>query len=611
MQPFLDALALRPLVCDGAMGTVLYEQGVFLNRSFDALNVTEPARVSSLHRAYLRAGADVIETNTFGANRVKLRAFGLADRLRDINVAGVRLAREAASGSAFVAGAIGPLGLRIEPWGRTSRAQAEGHFLEQAEALLEGGVDLFVLETFRDLHEITAALAALRALCSLPIVAQMTVEDDGNSLDGTSPEQFTAALVHGGASVIGLNCSIGPAHMLETLERMGAISAVPLSAQPNAGRPRSIEGRTIYLTSPEYMASYTRRFLGARVRLVGGCCGTTPEHIAQIRAAVDRVAAGHRWDVSDPPPQRSAQSIGVEAPVTSLPRSQLSQAFAEGRWVRLVELAPPKVHETERALADARRLRHLGVTAVRVPDGSPGPRLSALSVAVLIVQRVGIDVLLEYSAREKPLLAMQSELFGAHAMGIRNVLAVTGDTPIVGDYPDATAITEVDSIGLVNAISRFNQGRDVGGQSIGSPAGFHLGVAVNPAAEDLDEEIRRFDQKVKAGARFVVARPVFDVGAFERFHRHIETSGLPILMGLRPLESALEAEYLANEAAGVYVPREIRERMRRAPQDGAAQVGVVIACEIARALRPLVNGVDVVAPAGRLDLVVGVLDGLD
>ena len=286
MSPFLDALDQRVLVCDGAMGTLLYAQGVFINRCFDSLNLTDPDRVAAVHQDYVRAGADVVETNTFGANRIKLQAFGLADQIRDINAAGARLARQAAGERAFVAGAIGPLGLRIEPWGKTAAEEAEAYFREQAEALVEGGVDLLMLETFRDVNELTAAIAAARSVCALPVVAQMTIEDEGNSLDGMPPEQFAPVLQKAGADVIGINCSIGPAHMLEALERMAAVTSARLSAQPNAGRPRDIEGRTLYLTSPEYMASYARRFVSTRVRLVGGCCGTTPEHISQIKAAV-------------------------------------------------------------------------------------------------------------------------------------------------------------------------------------------------------------------------------------------------------------------------------------------------------------------------------------
>jgi homocysteine S-methyltransferase len=614
-QPFLDALDERVLVCDGAMGTVLYAQGVFINRSFDSLNLSDPGRVRAVHHAYAEAGADVLETNTFGANRIKLRAFGLADRLHEINEAGARLARDGAGRSVYVAGAIGPLGIRIEPWGRMGRDEAHHYFREQAQALLHGGVDLFVLETFRDLNEICAAIGAVRSACSLPIVAQMTIEDDGNTLDGTAPEQFAPALQDAGADVIGLNCSIGPAHMLETLERITAATAVGLSAQPNAGRPRDVDGRTIYLTSPEYMASYARRFVERRVRLVGGCCGTTPEHIAEIRSALSRVATpvparigSHARGVRD---EHRPASVSVDAPVGRSQKSDLSRAFANRRWVRLIELVPPRGHETKSAIDQSQQLHARGIDAVHVPDGASGPRLSALSLAVLIRQQAGIEVVLQFAARDKPLVGIQSELLGAYAMGIRNLLAVTGEAHPVGDYPDATALVDVDSIGLVNAVSRLNQGLDVGGQTIGSATTFHIGVTVNPGAEDLDEEIRRFDWKVDAGAEYVVTRPVFDVAVFDRIEPRLETSRLPVVLSVRPFESVLDAEYLANEVPGMHVPIDVIERMRRASTpDAAAREGVAIAADTARALRARVHGVNVVPPPGRFDLGLALLDAL-
>jgi homocysteine S-methyltransferase len=506
------------------------------------------------------------------------------------------------------------LGLRIEPWGRTPREKALEYFREQAEALVEGGVDLFILETFRDVNEICAAVAAVRSVCSLPIVAQMTVEDDGNSLDGTPPEQFAPALRESGADVVGLNCSIGPAHMLETLERMSMVTASHLSAQPNAGQPRELDGRTIYLTSPEYMASYARRFVERRVRLVGGCCGTTPAHIEQIRSAMSRVSPRAFTGSAGPPPERRAAPAGESTPREAVqPRaekSDLSRAFADRRWVTLVELIPPKGHDADSAIEQARILRERGVSAVLVADGPSGPRVSALSLAALIAQHAHIDVVLQYSSRDKHLLGMQSELLGAYAMGLRNVVVVTGDPQPVGDYADATAV-DVDSVGLVNAVSRLNRGLDIGGQAIGSPTAFFLGVAVNPGADDLDGELRRFDHKVEAGAEYVVCRPVFDVNTFERVHRRLEASGLPIVLSLRPFASVLEAEYLANEVPGVRVPQQVLDRMRRVSgEEAAAAEGVAIASDVGRALKSLVSGVSISSPSVRFDLGLAVLQGL-
>jgi len=595
---------------------MLYAQGVFINRSFDSLNLRDPARVVAVHHAYAQAGADVIETNTFGANRIKLRAFGLVDRLHEINQAGARLAREGAGGTAYVAGAIGPLGLRIEPWGRMGRDEAEQYFREQAQALVDGGVDLFILETFRDLNEIRAAIAAVRSVCALPIVAQMTIEDDGNSLDGAAPEQFAPALQEWGANLVGLNCSIGPAHMLETLERMTASTTVGLSAQPNAGRPRDVEGRTIYLTSPEYMASYARRFAERRVRLVGGCCGTTPDHIAQIKAALTKGGATASTKSRTGGFVESSRGGSLDSPsretLDPSEKSVLSRALANRRWVRLIEVVPPRGHDTKSAIDQALQLRARRVDAVHVPDGASGPRLSALSLAALIRQHAGIDVVLQFSSRDKPLIVMQSELLGAHALGIRNVLPVTGDVRPVGDYSDATTVIDVDSIGLVNAMSRLNKGLDVGGQTIGGATAFYIGVTVNPAADDLDEEMRRFEWKVEAGAEYVITRPVFDVKAFERMHRRLESARLPVVLSVRPFENVLDAEYLANEVPGVHVPDELIQRMRRgANAEHAAQEGVRIASEVTRALRDAVQGVNVIPPLSRFDLALALLDALD
>jgi methionine synthase I (cobalamin-dependent)/5,10-methylenetetrahydrofolate reductase len=615
MKPFLEALNERVLVCDGAMGTMLYGKGIFINRCFDALNVMQADVVAEVHQDYIRAGADVIETNTFGANRLKLRAFGLSDRIREINFEGARVARHAANGRAYVAGAIGPLGIRIEPWGKTGVDEAEAWFREQAQALADGGVDLFILETFRDLNELGAAIAAVRSVCALPIVAQMTIEDDGNSLDGTPPEQFAPELEQRGANVIGVNCSIGPAPMLETIDRLAQATRVPLSAQPNAGKPRDIEGRNIYLSSPEYMASYARRFVTHGVRLVGGCCGTTPEHIRQIKIAVKSLAPSvARAATTHGPAAAAAPPAVVEVPAQPLvaraEKSELANSLASGRFVTIVSLLPPKGYAAEEPISHARTLKIRGVDVVTIPDAR-GARLSALSLSVLVQQRAGIETVLEYSCRDRNLIGMQSDLLGAHAMGVRNLLIITGDARSVGDYPDATAVFDVDSIGLTNVVSRLNTGVDVGGQSIGPPTAFHAGVMVNPGAESLDAEIRRFEYKVAAGAEFAITKPIFDVAGFERFYRRIESARIPIVLGLRPFESVLNAEFMANEVPGVTVPDAVLDRMRATDgSDAAAAEGVAVAREVGRALKGLVQGVHVSTPSGRIDMALDVLDAL-
>jgi homocysteine S-methyltransferase len=611
MTKFLDALNERVLVCDGAMGTMLYARGVFINKSFDALNLSQPDLVEAVHRDYVHAGADIIETNTFGANRIKLGAFGLAGSLREINVAGARIARRAANGRAYVAGSIGPLGIRIEPWGKTGVDEAREYFKEQAAALAEGGVDLFILETFRDLNEIGAAIDAVRSVSDLPIIAQMTTEEDGNTLDGTAPEQFAPELERRGATIIGVNCAVGPGPMLETIERMETVTGLKLSAQPNAGKPRDVEGRNIYLCSPEYMASYARRFIQHNVRVVGGCCGTTPEHIKQIKQAV---RAGQAEPAAHPAhaPAKRQVPVSLAPPLPRERKSRLAGELARGKFVVGVELLPPRGFETDTAIQRARELKRYGIDFVNVPDGlRAGARLSALSLAVLIEQQAGIESLLHYSCRDRNLLGIQSDLLGAHAMGIRNVLLITGDPGQVRDYPDATAVFDVDSIGLTNVVTRLNHGADVGGQPIGSPTGFHVGVSVNPAASSLDEELRRFDYKVEAGAEFVMTRPIFDVDAFERFLRRIEHAKLPVIAGVFPFESLRNAEFMANEVPGVQVPEPLIERMRRADgAEAAAAEGVAIAHEAAARLRPMVQGLQVSTQSGNVDAALAVLNGL-
>ena len=612
---FLESIDQRVLVCDGAMGTMLYAKGIFLNRSFDELNLTQPEMVAEVHQAYVRAGADVIETNTFGANRIKLGAHGLADQVHAINLQGAKIARHAAREQIYVAGAIGPLGIRIEPWGKTGVDEAEEFFREQARALVEGGVDLFVLETFRDVNEIGAAIRAVRSICDLPIVAQVTTEEDGNSLDGAAPESFVPALEYLGAQVVGLNCSVGPAAMLETIERMAHVATVKLSAQPNAGRPREIEGRNIYLCSPEYMASYARRFISNGVRLVGGCCGTTPEHIKHIKAAVRLLSldGSAAPSASRAPAGRGAiASAPLVEPVPRVEKSRMANGLARGAFVVSVELVPPRGFRIDALVEQARQLRIHGVDLVNIPDGPrAGARMSALSAAVLVQQQAGVETILHYACRDRNLLGMQSDLLGAHSMGVRNLLLVTGDPPQVGDYPDATGVFDVDSIGLTNMVTRLNRGSDIGDQSIGAPTAFHIGVAVNPAALDPEEELRRFEYKVKAGAEFAITQLVFDGGELARFLRRVEGFRIPVLAAIAPLESLRHTEFMANELPGVRVPEAVVERMQRADANGhAAAEGLAIAREIAAEIRPLVQGIQISTTGNSIESALGVIEAM-
>ena len=615
MQPFIEALDSRVLVCDGAMGTMLYAKGVFINKSFDALNLSSPELVGEVHQEYVRAGADIVETNTFGANRMKLGSFGIGDKLYEINKRGAMIARHAAGDQAYVAGSIGPLGVRIEPWGKMGVDEARDAFEEQVRALADGGVDLFILETFRDLNEIGAAIDAVRRVTDLPILAQMTTEEDGNTLDGTPPERFAPELERRGATVIGVNCAVGPAPMLETIERMAAVTTLKLSAQPNAGRPRDVEGRNLYLCSPEYMASYARRFVLHNVHVVGGCCGTTPEHIRQIKAAVrsqTRQAAPH---ASVPRPSgRSglAAARAVEGPpVPREEKSRFAHSLAHGRFVVAVEVVAPRGVDYGEAIAQARLLKIRGVDAITIGDGHrTSARISGLSLAVLVEQQAGIETVLHYACRDRNLIGIQSDLLGAHAMGLRNLMLITGDPGRVGDYPDATAVFDVDSIGLTNLVSRLNHGCDLGGQPIGAPARFHIGVSVNPAAPNLDDELRRFEYKVQAGAEFVVTWPVFDIAAFEKFLKRIESARLPVVAGLLPLESARHAEFIANEVPGTSVPEELLDRMRRVRPDEAGAEGVAIARNLAQGLRTCAQGLQISTTSGRIEAALGIIDSV-
>jgi homocysteine S-methyltransferase len=501
---------------------------------------------------------------------------------------------------------MGPLGVRIEPWGKIGIDEAESFFREQAAALLDGGVDLFVLETFRDLNEISAAIRAVRSLCSLPIVAQVTTEEDGNTLDGAPPELFIEQLEQYGASVVGLNCSVGPAAMLETIERISRVAKVPLSAQPNAGRPREVEGRNIYLCSPEYMASYARRFINNGVRLVGGCCGTTPDHIRQIRIAVRAAATAAL--------PRPADALAATAPATPVPvvakaeRSRMAHALARGSFVVSLELLPPRGHRTDELLESARQLRIRGIDLVNIPDGPRASgRMSALAAALLI-QQAGLETILHYACRDRNLLAMQSDLLGAQSMGIRNLLIVTGDPPRIGDYPDATAVLDADSIGLTNVVNHLNRGIDIGGQPIGQPTAFHIGVAANQGALNLDHEVRRFRYKVEAGAEFAITQPVFEVDELALFLDRIADVRIPILAGIMPLGSLRHAEFMANEVPGVSVPEAVLDRMREADSAGrAAEEGVAIAREVVGAIRSMVQGIQISTAAGAIGAALEVL----
>jgi methionine synthase / methylenetetrahydrofolate reductase(NADPH) len=602
----------RVHVIDGAMGTMLYSRGVFVHVCYDELNLTQPELVRDIHAAYLTAGAEILETNTFGANPVKLSSYGLDGETEQVNTAAARLAREAAGTRACVVGAIGPLGIRIEPFGPTARDEAEAFFGRQVEGLLAGDVDGFILETFSDVDELHAALRAVRARCRLPLIAQMTIAESGKTAYGTDVETIAERLTAFGADVVGLNCAVGPAGMLEGVERMAAVTDRPLSVQPNAGLPRDVGDRKIYLASPEYMARYARRFIEAGARFVGGCCGTTPEHIRKIR---DQVATLQPRRAPPPPPPvatRDAPTAPAGAePLPLAERSRWGSKLARGAFLRSVELLPPKGWRPDELLARAKRLHEAGVDAVNLLDTPRAEsRMGVLPSAMLIEREVGIETVAHYTCRDRNMLGMISDILGAAATGLRNILIVTGDAPVMGPYPDATAVFDIDSIGLTNVVRRLNRGLDPGGNSIGEPTRYVIGVGVNPGAVDLEHEIRRFYWKVNAGAEFAVTQPVFDAAQLAAFLDRIRDFRIPVLAAIWPLVSLRNAEFLANEVPGVSVPARVIERMRIAQARGdaaAAEEGVRIAQEVVAEVRDLVQGVQLAAPLGRIERALEVL----
>src|SRR6266478_2937287 len=605
----LARLKKSPVLCDGATGTLLYAKGIFINRCYDELNVSQPDLIRGLHHEYLQAGAEIIETNTFGGNSFRLARHGMENRVREINLAGARLGREAAkSFDVWVAGSVGPLGIRIEPLGKTSFEEARAAFREQIAALAEASVDLLILETFGYVEELHQAMLAARDVNpKLPIVASVTVDEDSNCLDGSAPEAFAAKLSDWGADVIGVNCSIGPVAMLDAIERVRAVTSLPLAAQPNAGMPRSVEGRNIYLCSPEYMASYARKFVSVGVRLVGGCCGTTPDHIRVMKSALRAgEAKAARVQVATPHPSPAA------APTEPIEkRSGLGQKLASDEFVTMVEIVPPKGTDIRKEVEGARFLKSVGVDAINIPD-SPraSARISNQALSLIVQRDVGIETILHYTCRDRNVLGIQSDLLGAAATGIRNLICITGDPPKMGNYPDATAVFDVDAIGLVNIVHNLNRGLDIGANPIGAGTSFVIGVGANPGLPNLDEEIKRFEYKVEAGAEYVVTQPVFDLNLLESFLKRIEHCRIPVVAGIWPLVSARNAEFMKNELR-VSVPDEVMNRMTRAASPQAArEEGVAIAREMLAALRDRVQGAQISAPQSRYSSAVDVLEAL-
>src|SRR6266850_2502279 len=617
MQTFQDLLESdRAYIFDGAMGTMLYSKGIYINRSYDELNLVAADLVREVHSEYVRAGADIIETNTFGANVNKLQPYGLEANAREINVKAARIAREAAGNRAYVAGAVGPLGLRIEPYGPTSFDEAKEMFTAQISALLEGGVDLFVLETFSDISELHQAIRAVRALCDLPIVAQVTIQMDGNTLFGATPEVFTKRLDEWGADIIGLNCGVGPAIVLSAIEKMRPLTTKKLSAQPNAGLPRDVGGRQIYMCSPEYMAEYSRRIVQAGAKFVGGCCGSTPAHIKMIADAI-RQFSPRIQQVSVAEAVKVAVHELKPPDVNVVPaeeRSNWARKIARGEFVTTVEVLPPKGCDPWKTLDAIRLLKDAGVDGVNIPDGPRAQtRMGAMATAILVEREIGIESVLHYCCRDRNLLGMMSDLLGAAALGLHNLLLITGDPPKMGPYPDATAVFDIDAIGLTNMVNKLNHGLDLGNNPTGQPTAFCIGVGVNPGAINPDEEISRFEYKVEAGAQYAITQPVFDTDQLRDFIESIEHVKIPIVAGIWPLVSFRNAEFMHNEVPGVRVTPAIMERMRDASaisKEAGRDEGLKIARESLLEVRDQIQGVQVSAPFGNVRYALEVFEAL-
>ncbi|GIV96086.1 MAG: bifunctional homocysteine S-methyltransferase/methylenetetrahydrofolate reductase [Herpetosiphonaceae bacterium] len=613
-HPFLERLKQGPILCDGAMGTMLYSHGISFEECFEALNLTNPELVSSIHRAYIEAGAEMIETNTYGANRLKLEPFGLADKVRQINHKALRIARdvrEICGRPTLIAGAVGPLGVLLEPYGTFTLTEAEAIFAEQIGVLLEQGVDLLILETFGDLQEINAAINAAQRIGDLPIVAQMTFAEDGRTPMGNTPEEVVRSLMRRGVAVVGVNCSVGAQRVYRVLAEMReAAPEARLSALPNAGWPTERNNRVFYPSTPEYMATYARRFIEELgVNIVGGCCGTTPQHIAAMRTALD--ALDHRQDrpstrieIREHEPQVELAARPIAEPTL------LAQKLEAGEFVISVEIDPPKGHNPQKCIEGARMLKEAGVQFINVADSPMARvRMSALAMCYLIQEYTGLETILHFTTRDRSLMGLQSDLLGAHAMNVRNILALKGDPPSLANYPGTTGVFDVDTIGLIRVIAGMNQGQDTAGNPIGSPTNFLIGTALNINADDPDWEIERLHKKVEAGAHFAMTQIAYDVDAWLAFRKRMGQPPIPIILGILPLQSYRQAEFLRNEVPGISPTDEALERMRRAGPDGRRE-GVKMAQELLQAARETVDGVYIMPSFGRYEISAEVLSVL-
>lgn len=610
MVLFEEYLKENLVLMDGAMGSLIYEKGIFIDKCYDELNLSRPELIRDIHEEYIRAGAMVIETNTYGANRFKLKSHMLHDRIEEINLKGVELAREAAGDNIYVAGSMGPSGVEMEPFGDTSLEEVFQAYKEQTGILCKAGVDLYILETFQDIREMEQAIKAIKSVCTLPVVAMMTVGEDGKTRYGVDVEDIIRRLDSSEASVIGLNCTVGPKSMLDFMDQISRISTKPVSIMPNAGRPQFTDGRMIYMSTPEYFSVYTKRFIDKGVRMLGGCCGTTPEHIAKMAnaLAMKQTRIQHSINIGVRPVTEEA----LPDPVPAAEKSGLSKKMTLGEQVVLVEMVPPRSTDITKPLEGARLLKESKVDAINIPDGPRATaRMTGLALSVLLQNHVDIETVLHYTCRDRNLLGMQSDLLGATAMGIRNILAITGDPPMIGDYPQATAVFDIDAIGLVHLIDNLNHGIDVGEKRIGDPTSFFTGVGVDPNSVNQENELHRLQLKKEAGAEYVITQPVFDVDSLKTFLDKADMDGLYLVAGIWPLVSLRNAEFMKNEVPGVKVPDGVIERIAAFDnKEDQLKAGIEVAQEMVDQVLGFVSGIQVSAPFGRYKLAVEVADAI-
>jgi len=605
-EPFLDFTKENIALMDGAMGTEIYARGIFINTCYDELNLSNPKMIKEIHRSYMEAGADIIETNTFGANRIKLKKHSLKNKIHAINYQGAEIARETAGRDVYVAGSVGPLGERLEPWGVLSEKEAREIFQEQAKPLIDGGVDIISLETFSDLHLIQQAIFGIKEKFDIPLIAHMTIGDDGNSLFGTPPDRLGAKMKQFGADIVGLNCSVGPKIMLDSIIKMIQAVDIPVSVMPNAGIPQNVDGRNIYLATAEYFGEYAKRFAQAGVQIIGSCCGTNAEFTREMQKAIQSVSPRRRI-------KQTTKAVTEKKSKPEIPtrkRSEMARKICDKEFITTVEIVPPRGIDSSKALEKAKTLKQAGVDAINIPDGPRAlSRMSSSYLSLIVQEKVGMEVIQHYACRDRNLLGMVGDLLGAYGAGIKNILLITGDPPKMGTYPDATAVFDVDSIGLTNVVNSLNCGLDLGGNPLKSPTGFFIGVGVNPSAVDLDYEISRFEWKVKAGAQFAITQPIFDSVQFKEFLKRIEHVKIPIVAGIWPLVSVQNAEFLNNEIPGAYVPDEIIKRMKAAKnKQEARKTGVQIARELLGELKPQLAGAQVSMPFGKVETPLKVLE---